>query len=307
MKKFLYNLFVNNRVIDFIGSPFIAIVVPPLVALYYGTLDIWGDEWDLIKNYEQTHEFIFSILSGLTVFVLFIRGLSEQLRGKVSKKYHDVLQATVLFFNELVKIKRDRFFQRAKTLKTNADVFKSITQPKDQIEYALDGTKRLLHSAFGIDPKNVSITIIQGEMVNDEMSDGKWWYAFKCDSQKQHTKAREIMNSASTARYCYSTGESLFISDIRKGSEESVFLQSERSKKAQEGSIYCKPVRVNVASIEFIYIFTIVVYGQFLCTPYDNDECRACERLLDEVSDRVELELYLHSMKSFKENGGKTA
>lgn len=85
------------------------------------------------------------------------------------------------------------------------------------------------------------------------------------------------------------------------------FLESERSKKNEIGSIYCKPVRVTVSGVEYTYIFTVVVYGQFLCVPYDNDECRACESLLDEVSDRIELELYLHSMKSFKENGGKTA
>ncbi len=74
-------------------------------------------------------------------------------------------------------------------------------------------------------------------------------------------------------------------------------MTSNRSKQADYGSIYCKPVRINVNSIEFVYIFTIVVYGEFLCTPYDEDECKACEQLLDEVGDRVELELYLHSIK----------
>lgn len=66
-------------------------------------------------------------------------------------------------------------------------------------------------------------------------------------------------------------------------------------------------MRINVNSIEFVYIFTVVVYGEFLCTPYDEEECKACERLLDEVGDRVELELYLHSIKKYKENGGKAA
>jgi hypothetical protein len=279
-----------------------SIVVPPIVALYYGTLDIWGDDWDIVKNYKSTHEFIFSVLAGITVTVLFTKGMAEQLRGSIAKKYQSILEGMVSYFNELVKKKRDRFFQKAKQLKPNADVFKNITQPKDQIEFALDGTKRLLYSAFNIDQKNIAITIIQGIA-----AENKWWYEFKCDTQKQHTKAREIMSGESTAKYCYSTGESIFIPDIRKGIKEGAFLSSERSRKSNIGSIYCKPVRIDVNNITYTYIFTIVVYSQFMCTPYDEAECRACEKLLDEVSDRVELELYLHSMKIFKENGGNTA
>lgn len=233
MRKLFYLIFVNNRVIDFIGSPFMSIVIPPIVALYYGTLDIWGDDWHIVKDYKSIHETIFSVLAGTTALVLFIKGIAEQFRGSITKKYHSILQSMVACFNELVKKKRDRFFQEAKFLKPNIDVFKKITQPKNQIEYALDGTKRLLHNAFGIDPKNIAITIIQGKV-----TESKWWYEFKCDTQKQHT---------------------------------------------------------------------VVVYGQFICTPYDEAECRACEELLDEISDRVELELYLHSMKSFKETGGKAA
>lgn len=302
MKRFFYAIFVNNRVIEFIGSPFLSIVVPPIIALYYGTLDIWGDDWNIVKNYKPIHEAIFTILAGITVLVLFLKGIAEQFRGSITKKYHNILQAMVAYFNELVKKKKDRFFQKAQSLKPNADVFKIITQPKDQLEYALDGTKRLLNNAFNIDPRNIAITIIQGVV-----AENKWWYEFKCDTQKQHTKARDIMSGDSTAKYCYETGESIFIPDIRKGIKEGAFLSSERSNKSKIGSIYCKPVRVNVSNIDFTYIFTVVVYGQFMCTPYDVEECRASERLLDEVSDRVELELYLHSMKSFKENGGKPA
>jgi hypothetical protein len=302
LKKILYKIFVNNRVIDFIGSPIMSIIVPPLEALYYGTLDIWGDDWNIVKNHKSIHEIAFTILASLTVLILFIKGISEQFKGSVLKKYQNLLESLVVFFNELVKKKRDRFFQKAKGVKPNADIFKLITHPKDQLDFVLDGTKRLLSNGFDIDPKNVGITIIQG--IPD---DSKWWYEFKCDSQKQHTKAKIIMGGNSAANYCYESGESLFIPDIRKGIKENVFLASERSKKSGYGSIYCKPVRINVNSIIYVYIFTIVVYGEFLCTPYDEDECKACERLLDEVADRVELELYLHSMKQFKISGGKAA
>lgn len=277
-----------------------SITIPPLVGLYYGALDIWGDEWDIIKNHKQIHQIIFTFLASLTVVILFLKGISEQLKGSVQNKYQDILESIVVFFNELVKKKRDRFYQRAREVKHNGDVFKIITQPKDQIEFVLDGTKKLLKNAFDIEPKNVAITIIQG--IPDEE---KWWYEFKCDSQRQHTKAKTIIDGRSTASYCYNSGDSIFIPDIKKALKENVFLSTDRSKKSERGSIYCKPVRINVNSATYVYIFTIVVYGEFICTPYDEDECKGCERLLDEVGDRVELELYLHSIKKYKENGGR--
>lgn len=277
-----------------------SIFFPPIIGLYYGTLDIWGDDWDIVKNYKYIHEFIFTILAITTALILFIKGVAEQFRGIIANKYNNILQAMIAFFNDLVKKKKDRFYKKSKDLKSNTDIFKNITHPKEQIEHAFDGAKRLLKDAFNIDPKNIAITIIQGYPLDD-----KWWYEFKCDTQKQHTKAREIMMGNSTAKYCYDTGDSIFIPDIRKGEKEQAFLPSERSKKSQTGSIYCKSVRTQVGTVEYTYIFTIVVYSQFICTPYDEDECRACERLLDEISDRIELELYLHAMKCFRENGGR--
>lgn len=83
------------------------------------------------------------------------------------------------------------------------------------------------------------------------------------------------------------------------------FFASDRSSKAGIGSIFCKPVRINVGNLEYVYIFTIAVFGQNLCSPYDEEECRALEKILDEIADRGELELYLHSIKQYREKGAK--
>lgn len=72
-------------------------MVPPLVGLYYGILDIWGDEWEIIKNHKNTHEIIFSILASLTIIILFIKGISEQFKGIVQKKYQNLLESLVVF------------------------------------------------------------------------------------------------------------------------------------------------------------------------------------------------------------------
>ncbi|MDC8829728.1 hypothetical protein [Alteromonas gilva] len=302
MKKILYLVFVNNRVIKLIGHPALGIVIPPLVGLYYGILDIWGDDWGWISENKETHELIFSTLAAFTVLTLFLKAIAETSRSEVNKRYTVLLESMLDFFNTLVKKKRDRFFNKAKHLKPNGDLFKAITHPKDQLEHVLDGTKKFLTTGLGVDSKNVGITIIQGDP-----SIGKWWYELKCDMQKQHTKAKVLMEGESTAAHCYSSGDSIFIPDIRKGQKEKVFLESDRSSKTGLGSIFCKPVRIKINGLEFVYIFTIAVYAQNLCSPYDEDECRACEKILDEIADRVELELYLHSMRQFREIGGKVA
>lgn len=284
---------------NFIGSPALGILVPPILGLYYGTLDIWGGEWDVVKNYKAIHEFVFLITASATVLILFLRAVSEALQGQVRSKYQGILQATMVFINELVKKKKDRFHKSARDVKPKTEVFKVITQPLDQLEFLIDGTRRLLRDAFGIDYKNVEITVIQGSH-----TEAKWWYLLQTDKQRQHTKAKTIIEGQSAANYCLRTGDSILVPDIRKGEKEGVFLPSDRSKKAGKGSVYCKPVRVSVGHKEYVYVFTVCVYGELICTPYDDVECKACERLLDEVSERVELELCLHSIKSFKESGG---
>ena len=69
LKKILYVVFVNNRIIKFLSHSALGIVIPPIVGLYYGTLDIWGDEWLWIKEKKDLHELIFTILASFTVLI----------------------------------------------------------------------------------------------------------------------------------------------------------------------------------------------------------------------------------------------
>lgn len=298
-KRVLYFIFVNNRVIKFFDSPALSMVVPPIVGLYYGTLDIWGKEWSWIANNIAMHEFIFTLLACFTVLVLFMKGIAEAWKSIAARRYQLMLESMITLFNDLVKKKKDRFNDRARGLDIKQDFFAMVAHPKDQLEHALSGTKRFLIFAFGIVDQHIGITIIQGNPTQN-----RWWYAFQCDPQRRHHKASDLMNNASTAKYCYDSGDSLFIPDIRKGAKDGVFRHSKRSTRNGIGSIFCKPVRTTVGKVDYCYVFTIAVFGEYLCTPYDEGECRACEKILNEVADRVELELYLHSMKQFQESGG---
>lgn len=161
-KSLIYKFFVDNRIISVLSQPWFGIFIPPIVGLYYGTLDIWGDEWDAIKNYKRIHEFVFTFLAAFTILILFFKALSEQFKGNATKKYQLLLHELLLLINDLVKKKRDRFHKKAKGIKRTGDAFKQITHPREQIELALDGTKSFISKGFGVGRKNISITIISG-------------------------------------------------------------------------------------------------------------------------------------------------
>jgi len=40
LRRALYKIFVNNIVIKTLNLPVVGIIIPPMVGLYYGTLDI---------------------------------------------------------------------------------------------------------------------------------------------------------------------------------------------------------------------------------------------------------------------------
>ncbi len=253
LRWILYKIFVDNIIVNTINLPIFGIIIPPIVGLYYGTLDIWGDDWPIIIENKSGHELAFTILSFLTIIALFIRGISEQIKGKSSIKHHELLEELIILIGDLVKKKKDRFYKKAKELKRGGNIFELITQPKDQINQAFDSTKLFISKGFGIDKKNICITIIEGDPNTD-----KWWYGFKCDTQFQHTKAKILMTNNSTAKYCYNSGESIFIPDLRKGVKEGIFFESERYNRKKSGSLYCKPVRVEILMFTYSLLWSMV-------------------------------------------------
>ena len=102
LKKLFYYLFVNNKIIDILSSRVLSMVVPPIVGLYYGTLDIWGDDWDIVTKYKSQHEFTFTILAGMTLLILFVKGVSETFKDIVSDRYEALLESLIVFFNSLL-------------------------------------------------------------------------------------------------------------------------------------------------------------------------------------------------------------
>lgn len=150
---------------------------------------------------------------------------------------------------------------------------------------------------YGVPRNHIEMTVV-GYNSNSQ----QWSYDVKLDRQKNYTDPNILMTSASLAKKSIEDDESIFLADLKEGIGQNVFLQSKRSANVNNvGSIYCKPVTLKIQKNTYQYVFTLVSYGTYLCSPNDLREANEFLTLLDEIGDRVELELYLLAMKQHKE------
>lgn len=153
---------------------------------------------------------------------------------------------------------------------------------------------------YGVPRNHVEMTVVGFNTKTD-----KWTYSVKLDRQKNYTDPQVLMSSQSLAKKAIDDGESIFVSDLKAGIGQNAFLKSKRSDSVDNvGSIYCKPVTLKIQHNTYKYVFTLVSYGTYLCSPNDQQEANEFLTLLDEIGDRVELELYLLAMKQHKEQLG---
>lgn len=268
-----------------------------LVGLYYGTLDIWGDEWGWISNYKDIHGCIYSILIILTIFFVLCKCIIDIKEEKIKKDKEELLKKFLIFIKNVVQAKRTRFFDRVARIEPNKkfNFFDEITHPKDQLRFIMTQVVDFLEF-YGVNRNHIEMTILG---TNSDLV--KWDYELVLDRQKQYTDAHEIMSNNSLAKKSIDSGESTFLSDLNEGVRQNLFYKSNRSDTVKNiGSIYCKPVTLKIQDKTYKYVFTLVSYGTYLCSPTDQQEANEFATLLDEIGDRVELELYLLAMKQHK-------
>jgi len=295
IKQLTYLFFTKSWFAKQLRNPVLTLVLPALISFYYLALDVWGEDWSWISKYRPIHEYIFSFLFIITMLVVFFKALYELFSKEIDRKREEVLRSLIKIFNSLVASKKRRFYEEAANILPKADCFKRITKPDEQLKSIFDATIEAVVTIFDVNRLNLTLTIIEGD------ESGKWWYFLRSNNQTNLTPARKLMDNNSTARYCSESGESLFIADMRKGIKNEVFFSSDRSKSQNDyGSIFCKPVTVLVGNKRYKYIFTICLYGELICAPHIEEECRVCEEFFVEISDRVELELHLKSIKDFR-------
>ncbi len=288
-------------------EPFISItwlntVLGVTLALYYGTLDIWGDDWWWISSYRNIHAWIYSFLVIITLLSVTIKALYDKMLNENKKENELVLRKFIDLIRSIVTAKKNRFYEKATKLKAEnkrVNFFQEITHPQDQIRLIMNQLSGFLNF-WGVNRNQLAVTILSS-VAKDESNNENWKFILKLDNQRSHTSANTLMKGDSLARKAIDSGIPIFLADLNEGISQQVFLQSERSQESNNtGSIYCKPVTIKIQDVTYRYVFSVVSYGTYLCQPTDRTEASQMSMILDEIGDRVELELYLLAMKQHK-------
>lgn len=182
---------------------------------------------------------------------------------------------------------------------TRPNFFQEITHPQDQIKFIMNQLSGFFEF-WGVNRNQLAVTILSS-VAKDESDNENWRFILKLDHQRSHTSANTLMKGDSLARKAIDSGVPIFLADLNEGIFQQVFLQSERSQESNNiGSIYCKPVTIKIQDVTYRYVFSVVSYGTYLCQPTDTTEAEQMSMILNEIGDRVELELYLSAMKQHK-------
>ena len=79
-------------------------------------------------------------------------------------------------------------------------------------------------------------------------------------------------------------------------------MVSSRDNRFGNGSVYCYPVGVAIDGVDQRFVITIITYGNnTLCGSYNDRDTNLVSVLLKEICRRLELELTLRSIKSWKQ------
>ena len=288
-------------------EPFISItwlntLLGVVLALYYGTLDIWGDEWQWISSYRDIHAWIYSFLVIVTLASVAIKALHDRMLNKYKKENELVLRKFIGLIRSIVTAKKNRFYEKATKLKAESkriNFFQEITHPQDQIRFIMNQLSSFFEF-WGVKRNQLAVTVLSS-VTKDDSDNENWKFLLKLDQQKSHTNANTLMGGNSLARKAIDSGEPIFLADLNEGINQQLFFLSERSQESNNvGSIYCKPVTIKIQDVTYRYVFSVVSYGTYLCQPTDETEASQMSMILDEIGDRVELELYLSAMRQHK-------
>ena len=285
----------ENRIAEFFRNKFLQVFVPGLAGAYFLCLDVWGDQWDVIANYKDQHELVFSILIFLSLVILLIRGTADWYEGKSDKSYIAFMEQFSVLTTRLVTRKLERFKDEALRLKPNGNTFKQITQPKDQINMILGEIETLLLNNFGIKKKQVCITIMHKDPIQNN-----WYYEYETNKGWKHTKAQKLIDGKSAASECLNTGQPVFHPCKKTASKSDYYFLSDRDKSSGEGSVFCYPAFTENPDYIDNYIVSIVTYGKRLCDPLDSDQAEAISDIFSDICRRIDLELALHSIKKWQ-------
>lgn len=276
-------------------NKFLQVVVPGVAGLYFLCLDVWGEDWGIIKNYQEQHEFIFSSIVVFSFIILVVRGTADWYEGKSDKAYIAFLEQFSVLTCKLVTRKLERFKEEAPRLNPGGNTFKRITQPKDQINMILGEIETLLLNHFAVKKKQVCITVM-----HKDPETNSWYYEYETNKGWKHTKAQKLIDEESAASECLKTGQPVFYACKKEASKRNMYFLSERDKNSGSGSVFCYPALTENRDYVDNYIVSIVTYGKRLCDPLDKEQAEAISDIFSDICQRIDLELTLHSIKKWQ-------
>lgn len=296
MKQTLRWIFFKSVFAKIINSRLLQILLPAFSGAYFLTLSVWGNQWEFITNNKPLHELLFLILISLTLLSQFYKAISEHF-FQTEESYVRFLEGSMLLTASVVDHKLRRFTSAAKRLKLTDNTFKIITQPKDQIEYIIDQSIKWLKDSFSLSDDQISMTVIKFSE-KDKAS----FYLFDSHKSWKRTKVKEIISNRSAASYCLEKGESVFFADKFSAAKKQEYFLSDRDKRMNSGSVYCYPVFVKLPSHEDKFVISLVTYGKLICASDDEEASKIAQSIFREICRRIELELTLHSIRSWRLN-----
>jgi hypothetical protein len=288
-------LLYENLIVGALRNKFLQLILPGFSGAYFLCLDVWGDKWKIISDYQHQHEVAFSILITASLIVLIIRGIADYYEEKNANGRVKFMEGFILLTSRLVKAKVDRFKEVTMSLKPASNIFKQITQPKDQINLILNEVVSLIYNEFGIKEGELCLTIM-----HQDPKTTKWYFEYETNRSLRHTKPEVLMKHSSTASKCLEIGEPIFHPDKKIASDKGEYFLSDRDKRADNGSVFCYPAFTKNNDYEDKYIISIVTYGKTLCSALDSEQANAIKAIFSDICRRIDLELTLESIKKWQ-------
>jgi hypothetical protein len=292
-KLICIKIFTDNVFIDFLTSKFIQTVIPSFAAGYFLILDVWGSDWDIIKNNIPFHEKAFFFVLLGTFLLIVVKEASASINQRLAKINHEISEELSVLATKSVHSKLSRFKKATKSLSPADIIFEKITDSESQIELLLNEFETLINKVFLIKKSNICINIIHIE------NDNRTFYKESNQKGWNHTKASKIVNSQSAVANTLLTGQAQLFVSKQKASKDSLYMLSQRDKKFGDGSIFCYPVFHEFRDYKAQNIINVSTYGATLSETFDADRHDAIFEIFSDICRRIELELTLSKIKEW--------
>jgi len=295
----MYKILGDNAILVILRNKIVEFFLPIVVGIYYTALDIWGDSWELIKNYEQVHNRIFITIVILTLVFAFYRSLSDWYNDKAEGRDKEFLTELIYTTSTVVDNKLKKFQSKARNIKYNSDIFRDTFRCLDQVKLLCDKTAEYIRNNFRIDESKISITIIWSK-------GGDTIRFLHSTNSATKTKPDYLIGNNSLANKCLERNEPIFVTDKTISySKGEYFLSKRDHENNKEGFSLAYPVKLLVSNKEYEFVISVTTY----CNSFSINssiEKQFIKRILLNFCHKIEYELSLYATYNWRHEGGRS-